>query len=184
MEGKMWSWLQLSLYVCCLYVQKRKQLISDIRQRRERNGGDTFRPLRDFISLRLESETDEAPERAKRISTIPFPSLSDVCSWNCCDWKPKNFTACEHFDWCEPIGHWCWNSLSTSSEEICSTSSRSRVLAHRPCPKLEMFCPSVLQLSYGCSKVLMTNHGVNLRIGWRSELSYPSPRPCKSGLAI
>ena len=45
-------------------------------------------------------------------------------------------------------------------KEICSISSRSRVLAHRPCPKLEMFCPSVLQLFYGCSKVLMTNHGM------------------------
>ena len=45
-------------------------------------------------------------------------------------------------------------------EEIRSISSRSRVLAHRPCPKLEMFCPSVLQLFYGCSKVLMTNHGM------------------------
>ena len=31
---------------------------------------------------------------------------------------------------------------------ICSISSRSRVLAHRPCPKLEMFCPSVLQLFF------------------------------------
>ena len=47
-----------------------------------------------------------------------------------------------------------------SEKEICSISSRSRVLAHRPCPKLEMFCPSVLQLFYGCSKVLMTNHGM------------------------
>ena len=48
-------------------------------------------------------------------------------------------------------------------KEICSISSRSRVLAHRPCPKLslEMFCPSVLQLFYGCSKVLMTNHGTD-----------------------
>ena len=46
-------------------------------------------------------------------------------------------------------------------KEICSISSRSRVLAHRPCPKLEMFCPSVLQLFYGCSKVLMTNHGMS-----------------------
>ena len=46
-------------------------------------------------------------------------------------------------------------------KEICSISSRSRVLAHRPCPKLEMFCPSVLQLFYGCSKVLMTNHGIS-----------------------
>ena len=46
------------------------------------------------------------------------------------------------------------------SKDICSISSRSRVLAHRPCPKLEMFCPSVLQLFYGCSKVLMTNHGI------------------------
>ena len=45
--------------------------------------------------------------------------------------------------------------------EICSISSRSRVLAHRPCPKLEMFCPSVLQLFYGCSNVLMTNHGMS-----------------------
>ena len=46
--------------------------------------------------------------------------------------------------------------------EICSISSRSRVLAHRPWPKLEMFCPSVLQLFYGCTsgKVLMTNHGI------------------------
>ena len=33
-------------------------------------------------------------------------------------------------------------------KEICSISSRSRVLAHRPCPKLEMFCPSVLQLFF------------------------------------
>ena len=46
----------------------------------------------------------------------------------------------------------------TSRKEICSISS---VLAHRPCPKLEMFCPSVLQLFYGCSKVLMTNHGMS-----------------------
>ena len=35
------------------------------------------------------------------------------------------------------------------------------VLAHRPCPKLEMFCPSVLQLFYGCSKILMSNHGMS-----------------------
>ena len=58
----------------------------------------------------------------------------------------------------------CWEHLAwwniRRSEEICSISSRSRVLAHRPCPKLEMFCPSVLQLFYGCSKVLMTNHGM------------------------
>ena len=39
-------------------------------------------------------------------------------------------------------------------------------------------------LFYGCSKVLMTNHGVNLTTGWRSELSYPSPWPCESGLTI
>ena len=44
-------------------------------------------------------------------------------------------------------------------KEICSISRRCRVLAHRPCPKLEMFCPSVLQLFYGCSKVLMTHRG-------------------------
>ena len=50
---------------------------------------------------------------------------------------------------------------SYEKKEICSISSRSRVLAHRPCPKLEMFCPSVLQLFYGCSKVLMTNHGMS-----------------------
>ena len=50
--------------------------------------------------------------------------------------------------------------LVSARKEICSISSRSRVLAHRPCPKLEMFCPSVLQLFYGCSKVLMTNHGM------------------------
>ena len=50
---------------------------------------------------------------------------------------------------------------SVWKKEICSISSRSRVLAHRPCPKLEMFCPSVLQLFYGCSKVLMTNHGMS-----------------------
>ena len=37
--------------------------------------------------------------------------------------------------------------LNRFPEEICSISSRSRVLAHRPCPKLEMFCPLVLQLS-------------------------------------
>ena len=73
-------------------------------------------------------------------------------------------------------------------KEICSISSRSRVLAHRPCPKLEMFCPSVLQLFYGCSKVLMTNHGLSFFFffltGWKSELSYPSPWPCESGLTI
>ena len=45
-------------------------------------------------------------------------------------------------------------------KEIFSISCLSRVLAHRPCPKVEMFCPSVLQLFYGCSKVLMTNHGM------------------------
>ena len=50
-----------------------------------------------------------------------------------------------------------------TEKEICSISSWSRVLAHRPCPKLEMFRPLVLQLFYGCSTVLMTNHGVNLR---------------------
>ena len=78
-------------------------------------------------------------------------------------------------------------------KENCSISSRSRVLAHRPCPKLEMFCPSVLQLFYRCSKVLMTNHvhGMSslflffvFQTGWRSELSYPSPWPCESGLTI
>ena len=38
---------------------------------------ETFRPLRwGFISLRRFSETDEAPERAKRFSTKqPFPHL-------------------------------------------------------------------------------------------------------------
>ena len=46
-------------------------------------------------------------------------------------------------------------------KEICSIYRRCRVLAHRPCPKLEMFCRSVLQLFYGCSKVLMTNHGMS-----------------------
>ena len=46
-------------------------------------------------------------------------------------------------------------------KEICSISSWSRVLAHWPCPKLEMFCPSVLQHVYGCSKVLMTNRGMS-----------------------
>ena len=35
---------------------------------------------------------------------------------------------------------------------ICSISSRSRVPAHRPCPKLEMFCPSVLQLFTAAAK--------------------------------
>ena len=44
--------------------------------------------------------------------------------------------------------------------EICSISSRSRVLALRPCPKLEMFCPSVTTQN-GCSKVLMNNHGMS-----------------------
>ena len=68
---------------------------------------------------------------------------------------------------------------ASHGKEICSIYSRSRVLAHRPCPKLEMFCPSVLQLFYGCSKVLMTNHGMSFFFfffltGWRSELSYPS----------
>ena len=52
-------------------------------------------------------------------------------------------------------------TLCGNKKEICSISSRSRVLAHRPCPKPEMFCPSVLQLFYGCSKVLMTNHGMS-----------------------
>ena len=51
--------------------------VQNIRQRRERNGEETFHPLRGFISLRFvpdqspKSETDEAPERAKRFSTIP-----------------------------------------------------------------------------------------------------------------
>ena len=44
----------------------------------------------------------------------------------------------------------------TVTKKICSTSSRSRALAYRPCPKLEMFCTSVPQLFYGCSKVLVT----------------------------
>ena len=39
-----------------------------------------------------------------------------------------------------------WSEPSASFQEVCSISSRSRVHAHRPCPKLEMFCPSVLQL--------------------------------------
>ena len=52
-------------------------------------------------------------------------------------------------------------SAIMSLKEICSISRRSRVLAHRPCPKLEMLCPSVLQLFCGCSKVLMTNHGMS-----------------------
>ena len=50
--------------------------------------------------------------------------------------------------------------------------SRSRVVAHRPCPKLEMFCQSILQLFYGCSKVLVTNHGMKPKTVWRFELSY------------
>ena len=98
--------------------------------------------------------------------------------------------------------HW-WPGLSSLQQfsrlfsfhcfhrkKICSISSRSRVLVHRPCPKLDMFCPSVLQLFYGCSKVLMTNHGVSFffffffQTGWRSELSYPSPWPCELGLTI
>ena len=32
-------------------------------------------------------------------------------------------------------------------KEVCSISSQSRFLAYRPCQKLKMFCPSVLQLS-------------------------------------
>ena len=56
-------------------------------------------------------------------------------------------------------GHSVGSSLE---KEICSISSRSRVVAHRPCPKLEMFCPSVLQLFYSCSKVRMTNHGMSV----------------------
>ena len=68
-------------------------------------------------------------------SGIPFPP---------CFWYKKLYSEFSYF----------------SRKEICSISSRSRVLAHRPCPKLEMFCPSVLQLFYGCSKVLMTNHGM------------------------
>ena len=34
-----------------------------------------------------------------------------------------------------------FDNVSHDREEICSISSRSRVLAHRPCPKLEMFLP-------------------------------------------
>ena len=45
-----------------------------------------------------------------------------------------------------------------------------------------MFCPSVLQLFHGCSKVLMTNHGMKPKTVWRSDLSYPRPWPCESGL--
>ena len=62
--------------------------IQNIRQRWERNVGETFRHLRGFFSLRFEvqvwahlylkSQTQETPERAKRLSNIPFPSLSDV----------------------------------------------------------------------------------------------------------
>ena len=33
--------------------EKRKNLFQNFRQRRERNGGDTFRPLRGFITLKL-----------------------------------------------------------------------------------------------------------------------------------
>ena len=97
-----------------------------------------------------------------------------------CVWYTWSIATRGHFQNCNP-----WLMASREKrKEICSISSRSRVLAHRPCPKLEMFCPSVLQLFYGCSKVLMTNHGVNLRTGWRSELRYPSPWPCESGLTI
>ena len=60
-------------------------------------------------------------------------------------------------------------------KEICSISSQSRVLAHRPCPKLEMFCPSVLQLSYGCSKVLMTNQAMILFLLNRLEIRAQLP---------
>ena len=38
------------------------------------DGGETFRNLRGFFSLR-ESQTEEAPERAKRLSTIPISRL-------------------------------------------------------------------------------------------------------------
>ena len=71
----------------------------------------------------------------------------------------------------------CKKFPSVYRKEICSISSRSRVLAHRPCPKLEMFCPSVPQLFYGCNKVLMTNHGMSFfffsnRLEIRAQLPY------------
>ena len=41
--------------------------------------GEKFRPLRGFFSL---GETEEAPERADRFSTIPFPSLSGCVAYD------------------------------------------------------------------------------------------------------
>ena len=61
-----------------------------------------------------------------------------------------------------PPPPWTKPFVELKKKEICSISSRSRVLAHRPCTKLELFCPSVLQLFFGCSKVLMsTKHGMS-----------------------
>ena len=61
--------------------------------------------------------------------------------------------------------HSFWSDFSQKKRWTTSKKERltlrCRVLAHRPCPKIEMFCPSVLQLFYGCSKVLMTNHGMS-----------------------
>ena len=65
--------------------EEEKTYFRTSRQRRERNGGETFRPLRDFIRLR--SETDEAPERVKRFSIIPFPSC--LTFWNVLGAKRK-----------------------------------------------------------------------------------------------
>ena len=58
--------------------------------------------------------------------------------------------------------------------------SRSRVVAHRPCPKLEMFSQSILQFFYGCSKVLVTTHDMKPKTVWRFELSYPNLWPFDS----
>ena len=69
------SWFRVAKFERERFRRGRK-IFQNIRQRRERNDGDTFRPLRSFISLKFEA--DEAPERAKRISIIPFPFFSDV----------------------------------------------------------------------------------------------------------
>ena len=46
------------------------------------------------------------------------------------------------------VAHICEDNCQhkKKEKEICSIFSWSRVLAHRPCPKKEMFSPSVLQL--------------------------------------
>ena len=58
--------------------QKREKLISEHQTKTGKEWWRNVSPSQALHQSAMKSETDEAPERAKRFSTIPFPSLSDA----------------------------------------------------------------------------------------------------------